>query len=251
MLNHVRTLLLNKQPSAFDGLPVTYVPPSFQSLVLSADMQGLHAILFPQGLDASASSYIADTIMTIAHAPELNAYALLPDSRITYAETRPATVANLATPRVIVEQNSNGGSDVIVRNLDTRTVEVTPSRGAVFTRRIVDITAPAKTALIPLLGGYLDAYYALPSQALTGTFKTSYTTFVAPVYNIGQRLVRLDKFMARPGRMAMVFDAFGTYTDALSTLKTTWASTKEAPLRFGALILAYAYQLEKQRLLGG
>jgi len=115
MLNHVRTLLLNKQPSAFDGLPVTYVPPSFQSLVLSADMQGLHAILFPQGLDASASSYIADTIMTIAHAPELNAYALLPDSRITYAETRPATVANLATPRVIVEQNSNGGSDVIPR----------------------------------------------------------------------------------------------------------------------------------------
>lgn len=78
MINHTRTLLLNARVP----LDMTYMDPEFNPVDLSGTpVQGVSAILFPSG----ASKVLGITsVLCVLHRPELEAYTLAFDSRITY-----------------------------------------------------------------------------------------------------------------------------------------------------------------------
>ena len=70
MINHARTLLLNRSASYFTGVALSeYIPPDFVPVKLPASLAGMRDILFPQGIDKLAENTIAARLMQLLHAP--------------------------------------------------------------------------------------------------------------------------------------------------------------------------------------
>jgi hypothetical protein len=83
MVNHVRTLLLNRPASAVTPMG-EYVPPSFRTVALPSYLQQARGLLFGPRPDATMLDYRLRQYMALLHSTELVEFVTAPDPRITY-----------------------------------------------------------------------------------------------------------------------------------------------------------------------
>ena len=87
MINHVRTLLLNDTQSnvSNDDILHEYVPKDATTVSdLPSWIQSIRNVLFGINYDRAGINYRLRQFAPILHAPEIEAFTLLRDTRITY-----------------------------------------------------------------------------------------------------------------------------------------------------------------------
>jgi len=265
MVNHLRTLLLNRSASYFDGIPMSeYIDPAYTPILLPADFQSVRNILIPNGIDKSTENYIASMLMTIAHQPELDYYTLLPDPRLTY-DSRNISIADLVNPNIRLSTSKSSACDLdfkyaidicgipktigqsgrhiwYLSNYSTDTIKITGTRTGERLVVVTDPMQPHMSKRIELINGYLSAYMLMPSGNLTGTFIATYDTLIAAPYNMP---VLLEQFhTALAGIAHNLFVSQSGYTTELKSLFAAYVNSPEAVLRLGCLIVAYLLQCD-------
>ncbi len=93
MINHLRTLLLNRKAQGGDyaePMGGEYIPPDYTPVPLSGGLQSVHKLLFGADPDWLYGNYRVQQYLAAIHATELAEYATALDSRITYDVRRPA-----------------------------------------------------------------------------------------------------------------------------------------------------------------
>lgn len=86
MINHARTLLLNRDGAGFHGhAGEEYTDPTFHAVELPSFCNNVRRVLFGQQPDALMYMYRAHELMQMLHATELEQFVLDLDPRITYS----------------------------------------------------------------------------------------------------------------------------------------------------------------------
>jgi hypothetical protein len=274
MINHVRTLILNRDADYFSGVEgAEYIPPTFRPVELSADLTRIRSELIPSGLDAFSENYILGVIMRILHASDTETFVYELDSRITYTPGS-TTVSELCDSPVDVEILADSASDVVpkyrmdyteyptalgvsgqhlwsVTPVDSYNFTVTYTRGPLRTYPIQNTKHPQRTSDVGLLGDYLKLYLELPSEKLTGSFRFNYSIDIAVPYSIANILTRFEQLMAQPHMASILFGNGDQYADTLAKLSSLWFKSNELTLRFAGITFAYAIQTELLRLKRG
>jgi hypothetical protein len=271
MINHARTLLLNRPADYFEGIPYSeYAPPSFTPVALSTDLRRIHEILIPKGLDKTGENYTAAAIMRVLHAPEIVPYLELLDNRFTYLDSVEALVRTTddpvdidvaqstdcdCTPHYSVDGRNypdaivlSGQHQWTLSPTDSDRIQVAYTRGS---EEILFVTnGTTKTTPIELLPGYLSVYLDVPTTRLTGSFRYIVTTNLAVPYNIGERQTELDQYLARPGAEENLFDDVAGFESTMTELRDTWRNSTEVTLRYSVAAVAWIYQIEGLRQNG-
>lgn len=268
MINHARTLLLNRPAEYFvDALGSQYIDPGFQPLVLSDAMRTFQRTLIPAGIDASTENSVAASIMCVLHCPELAPYTLQLDPRITYvyadAFTRfinPAITrsmvksaacdieaAYIIKPDVMPNSMETAGTYTwVITRVDANSVQVSPSRGEPTIVNIRDPLNKKRSKVITLIPGYLSLRFSMPSGSLTGTFTLTVGTTLPIPYNIADYDATLTNYMARASFAPLVTQTSdAVYAATFRELKFNRSASSELPIRFGSAILTYIYQCDE------
>lgn len=93
MVNHVRTLLLNRNGSDVADLRVAgaeLVPSDYRAVTLPSWLQGVRAALFGTAPDLLMMNYRLQQFLAVLHATELHEHVLAYDPRISYRPRRRA-----------------------------------------------------------------------------------------------------------------------------------------------------------------
>lgn len=87
MINHIRTLLLNRDGGhgyGYDYPGEEFVLPTFRAKAVPTFLNGALRMLFGSSPDRLFLNYRMRQIMSLLHSTELEEFILLPDSRVTY-----------------------------------------------------------------------------------------------------------------------------------------------------------------------
>ena len=270
MINHVRTLLLNQndftagQASGNPGAQP--IDTAFQPVLVPQPLHDVRDVIIPPGYTPYQQNMTLVSVMKLLHAPELEPYTLLLDSRVTYALTRdPADQAATALDITrhqddVCDLSLNYGyvSDAAwtapgqlfnwtIRRDPDSTSHILVEYNGTATRHTPVFTNGISQQL-PLIPGYLVFTLNAPTNALTGTFKYD-IVFQAPVTtDLSALPARFQHLDLRAAVTRSVFEAWVPYTQELNELREIWAQSPEVLLRTGAFILGYAYQCERLRL---
>lgn len=254
MINHLRTLLLNRDGSARPAATFfleEYVDPEYRVVALPNEMRLVEQALFSDG-DTAFRNYRLAQYMTILHATEFEAYVLAFDGRITYRHGR-SLLNERFGPAITIQQ----GSETL------HTVgSLTPVPGRLLYRYqlIKDGTALSitdldteKLVVWPLLyTGGLSEPIALPGQA-------NYAVRVQGQPGVPARwtLTHLHKPEADLSGVVMALGARAHALDALfldkpfyKTFRELWDKHTLIQYRLAGVLLAYAHRLELKRIHG-
>ena len=115
MINHVRTLLLNRDsrqtgPGSFG---YEYVPPNYSAATLPSELQRLVRCLFGSAADLAGMNYRLRQFMPFLHAAEIEAFTLMDDSRITYDLSDDRLFRESFAPRLVNVNTTVGVKYVI------------------------------------------------------------------------------------------------------------------------------------------
>jgi hypothetical protein len=261
MLNHARTLLLNRsgdiaQNNAFFGEEA--VPAEFKELNLPTFLDDIRRHLFGSDPDRAMLNYRIWQFMQLIHATELEQFVLDLDSRVTYVDSRrtdmfepetftPAITPIGGTPEELFIQGGPAVPDTRgraqhqyrIRVLSGTTVEVkqqTPPVGQeIFTYTLVDGVSDVHP-----LG---DSGYSF--MLSTGNSGSEWRVDIInrPQFDLGQIAAALDSI----GEPALL-QLFGTSPqEPFLTFRNLWFTNKELPFRLGGLVLALVYRTEEVR----
>ena len=263
MINHVRTLLLNRRASDMQAVSgYEYIPPTFFPVKLSRELERIRKVLYPAGLDDFGHHEITAKLVQLVHQPELLPLTLAFDPRITY-DLANDTIAKAITNPVTITRYKAPNCDMTLRYRTQPTIPqgMTPghhhwilSTGNVESIRIQYGSQPAElhdvvqrhvdvTDDIVLVPDYLSVYFDIPSGTLTGDYRFDLDLLVPVPYNFSTILAQLQTELARPGRIEELFKARPGLLD-MSTLITTWRKSPETLLRIGAVVLALTAQVQ-------
>jgi hypothetical protein len=268
MINHVRTLILNRRASSVsDAIGYEYIEPTFNPVTLPAEFGRIHKVLVPGGLDNFGQHDVIGRLLQLAHHVDLEPYVLAMDPRITY-QLDSDVIAKAADKTLTVKRSKSADCDMTLHyafldklsadhlppgvhkwqltdgNVESITVKYGDQDGELFD--IVPRNATRSVAL-DLVPGYLSVYFDLPTQVLTGHYNFEFELRVAVNYDLGDILERLVNTLARPGYDTQLFKPWGPYADQLNNLRDTWRNSPEAPLRLGAVVLSLALQMQHIR----
>jgi len=106
MINHARTLLINKPRSRmhYSDYGYEYVPKSFKPVALTPTLMTLHKILFGVTPDNYFINFRADEILSYIHSTELAEYVYKLDRRVTYWPKVGRPYFEPARKRVLITQ---------------------------------------------------------------------------------------------------------------------------------------------------
>jgi len=270
MINHVRTLLLNR--SALEMESVTgyeYIPADYKTTKLPPELERIRNVLYPRGLDLFGEHEITARIIQVMHSPELLPYTLSLDPRVTYlpgddciakAISSPLTVSRFKSVDSDMTMHCRLGADgpTGVRpgrhrwRLSTGNVESILIQYGDNTPELHDVVARHAdvTADIVLVPNYLSAYFDIPSGTLTGTYKFELDLLVPVPYNFATILEQLKDEIARPGRDSLLFANHEGLT-VVADLQQVWRDSPETLMRIGAVALALAIQTHHIKELAG
>lgn len=266
MLNHVRTLLLNREWATAPD-PTFFaeeaVPEGFTEINLSSPILAARAMLFGSDPDRQMLNFRLRNFMTLLHASPLVDYVLALDRRFTYKLGGDDLVTDSwFTPTI----TKLGGAP-------TDTLEILGSpeapdpTGRMFHRFIFDVGMGGEVTVTQSIPPpYTDKsyIYTLPSglsdlMKLTSSgysFRLNTTNVNAawmveilnrPQWDMGTILANLDTLSAP------TIDALLGITaqEPFATFRRLWFDQKETPLRLGAMLLAVAYRTDARRLQNG
>ena len=260
MINHGRTLLLNKD-GAFRPAPTffleEYVPEDFSSLGLPGYLVTIRNVLMGDGSDDAFENFRLWQFMKLIHSTEFEAYLTALDSRVTYLTDRSIveakntyTVSPSSVPAQGVQIFFVGDpsySSAIPRLEKVWEVEVTSALevksvnlqdGSV--QEVVVQINDGLTSLIPLAG---EKEFSIRIQAdpLPLGAKWLVQTFSTPR---GDVLELLDP-LSRLGN-AVLFNLFDS-TEPYKTFRELWEKHFQVHYRLAGIILAWIYRAEEVR----
>ena len=256
MLNHARTLLLNRDATA--SLGATFpgeelVPAGFRELSLPAYLRNIRTKLFGSTPDRFMLNYRLRQFMTLLHATPLAQYVTALDSRLSYLDA---------------------GDDLLQQSF--RPAAKTPTTDIAI---IGDGEPPDMTGLCHYCfglevapGGFL-AYQIAPPTAWTASgqldrselaeaagvllARTGYSVlllskteasyridgFLRPQWSLGEIAAAVQS-SSEPDMLQL----FGTTADEpWQTFRNLWYHHRELPYRLGGLLLAIIYRTEELR----
>lgn len=265
MINHARTLLLNRSSMYFDGLIDNYyIPTEFSPAALRPPMLSIHDAILPATNSKQEELNIGNIVTHLLHSPDLLPYVLELDSRITYDDA-PVNPADFMSGRVSITTAQSSACDIIpaykfttsnpikpqagrytwsISSVNSTTVSFKNTRG-MSEHVVLNVSSSSTTSKsLDIIPGYLSVYFVLPSLTFTGTFKIDYVLTVSSSYNLPAAMDRLKIAFAR-GINTLNNSEHNT---TLTTLKDIWLHNQSMPTQFGAGVLAYIYTLESMRL---
>jgi hypothetical protein len=268
MLNHVRTLLLNRAANEvppgpeFGGLGEEFVPENYQPVELPGGLQAIRQVLFGQNPDRYMLNYRLYQLLTLLHSTELDEHVRLPDPRITYRPGRNRVLLQSSEfrPHVQPAAQTEGA-------LDVSGMPTAPDRdGRLFqqwrVRLISSQTLEATDLQTSMVPGFLRTYSSpalwsadgpgvlLPnsqfrirlSEAEAGD---SWRIHVLrrPQESLGALAYRLRQLP----RTALL-PVLGAETfEPLLTWRNLWQSHESLPYQLGGLLLLLAYRMDAIR----
>ena len=264
MINHARTLLLNKSASYSSGLlNDTYVPEEFKPLILTPFLSNVRDAVIPLTGSRQQEIDVVNIVMQILHSPDLAPYTLQFDKRITYT-AKNYDPGQFATSHVALQSNKSSDCDVIpkyeyvfdsllkplagvytwsVSSVDARNVRVTNTKDMSEVVNLNPTSTSPKSLPVDIIPGYMSIYFELPALQFTGSFTFNYSLTVRASYDLVAAEAALKQaFLGGTG----IFD-YADFPDIMPVLRDTWLHNPAMVTRFGAGVLAYIYTLEGMR----
>lgn len=262
MLNHVRTLLLNRDGDNTPGADFPgeqAVPVAYRELELPAYLDSVRARLFGATPDRAMLNYRLWQYMTVLHATELGDYVLDYDERVTYlgstrtelfdpATFRPAVLPLTGSPEAELHIQGSGDSpdasgrmrfDIAIDILTSSTVQVQqktpPAQSDVYTFTFTGGLSDRQP-----LG---DTGYGFLLSTNGPGYSWQVTGYNRPTYELGDIEMSL-RGIGEP----TILQLFGVNpSEPLKTFRNLWQNHTEMPYRLGGLLLAVAHRTEQVR----
>ena len=274
MINHASTMLLNRPAAYYAGQPnAVFIPVEFATAALPPSLQAVRAAIFPDGCSPATELSILQAILPAIHMPDLQPYVNVWDSRMTYTVPSVGRV-EFVTPAITITPTQSPDCDLTpIYRLATNTAPVsisesgnflwqfrtgdqyevayTNNRGVASLVRVVPGKTATQSQEIALIPNRLYASMLMPSGVLTGTYTYKYQYVLAPSYGLFDIAHNLNQVLSNGQIRADLFRSFDPVADTVSALRFTYESGVELPLRVGAALLSFVYQVTRLTVLGG
>lgn len=260
MINHVRTLILNKDgdkrpdPSFFLE---EYIDPAFRSIKTPVFLQRLNSILVGDNSDAAFANYRLWQYMKLLHSTEFVAYVLNLDPRVTYLEDRsvvPQQNSSSFTPNptaagvqlyFIGEVATASPAVKLYRSWELEVLaplylRSSSLQSSAFKDTVVTLANGMSSEI--LMAGQNSFGVRIVSDPLPVGGKWLIEAFAFPEGDITDLIAPLTSLLHGIGQ-----DLFPN-VEPFKTFGELWNKHDILAYRFSGLLLAYAYQIEKVRL---
>jgi len=251
MINHIRTLLLNRDPEAIDTSAIghEFVPPEFRAVPLPQGLLSIRTVLFGSRPDSFGMNYRLRQFMPFLHSANAEQHTLKPDKRTTYLNSSVdffqitygvTTIPKLGTPLVSV------GSSGEFRFSDTNTLEQR-WRGSV-------VSAPSGTSengVVELVAGVSDP---VPLPGMKPLYLKLMSGNAGDTFEILLRQRPAVDLAALPAQLAPVLTPevqqalFGLppYETPFRQVQL-WSALPQLQFQLAGVLLALAYRTDKLR----
>ena len=258
MINHVRTLILNKLPGTATFPGEEYIPAAYAVRNEPAVVSKIKQIIFGGGPDRYMLNYRMYQIMVAIHATALEEYTTYHDSRLTYLPFRATSLYSSAYQTTAMKLGNFTGELAILETLIPEELA-----GWLHYQWNVDVISSSLVAVKRLKPTQIDATYAYTmtedrSNVITFTGSSLKFTFSGPIgaewlvesvakplSNIATLVTALSNGITEVDELAL----FGVVPiEPVLTFKNLWKDHEEYAYRFGALMLAVAWLMNEQTI---
>ena len=259
MINHARTLLLNRaaEPAQASLPGAAWTDPQFTPVALNNGCLAIRRVLFGANPDSWMLNYRGWQLLALLHAcPDLAQHVLELDSRVTYDLTQnPFSLRALYPISVAVQ-------DGAALELSP-TSEFAPPDSSGQMQQIWDIQLTGATATSRLRGGQLsrtDNYTmsgGISSECVLAGTSTTYrfsdpgsgaSVVLTKVTRPENSLTRLFERCQRTSGLETAFDLFGdALQEPFRSFQQLYQNHYDLAHRFGGLLLALIYRTEQLR----
>ena len=261
MINHARTLLLNRNGDGYGGtLGDEYVPPEFPAIALPGYLNKLRIYLFSTDPDQAFMNYRLQQYMAVLHSSPLVEFVTDLDSRITYDVDNQEMFADsnygLTETEYLFFVNELGPPDATgrsfhkwrIRRLNAATISVTR------------VSPPQSVVIHPYtIANGISNILPLPGSEASFRFRASLPNgvdqrvegYARPEMDTGAITASL-----RGTGSALTINLFGVgtplaATEPFKTFRNLWNNHPELAYQLGGLLLAVIYQTERERTGNG
>lgn len=256
MINHVRTLLLNKRAadSAFPG--EEYVIPNYVIRQEPAVVRKIKQIVFGGQPDRYMLNYRLYQVMVAIHGTELEEYVTYHDTRLTYLPFRSTSLYSSAYGTTATKLGTFDGELAIIGRLlpeelagwlkyqwqldvtGANTIRVKRIVPTIIDRTYDYTLTEDRSSIIPFTGSSLSFTFSGPVGA-----EWVVDALAKPQKNMGTVLANLDSGITELDELAL----FGiSPSEPVLTFKNLWKQHDEYAYRLGALMLAVAWLMNGQ-----
>lgn len=265
MINHARTLLLNRSASYFKDVPGSqYIDAAFIPLVLNNAMTSFQRRIIPLGIDPATENTVVASVMRILHCPELATYTLQLDPRITYDDSvdfarfvNTAMNSNMRKSEdcdLTVKYNVKPGNipnsvdtagvyEWVITSIDDANILITPSRGKAATMNVIDRTDTKRSRVVTLIPDYLSFRFTMPTGYLTGNFRLVISMTLPIPYNIAEFSSAIVNIVGNPNITSTTSSDIAA-ARTMSELRSNITNSSETTIKFGSAVLMYIYQCD-------
>ena len=265
MINHLRTLLLNrpgaKRP-ALDFFLEEYVEPTFQPVALTGTLEALHELLLPARADDAFINYRLVQYLQLLHSTEFASYVTALDPRLTYLPQR-TLLSNQLLPKLT--------------NLNALAYNTAPQWTLVGTAPDSNQTLRLATSwqLDVLSTGVMRCILPAEGSASITPFSMTngmsspialvrapklFVVFSAADLPVGASWA-LSSFAQPPSGLSELatqilelgsesLETLFSSAEPYATFKKLWLNGPYLQFKLGAMLLTCAYRIEEQRLRG-
>lgn len=248
MINHFRTLLLNRSaPSYLSRHGEEYIPEEFSRLEnLPSYIQGIRTVLFGPSSDWLFENYRVRQYMSVLHSTELEEFVTALDSRITYDPWNPEFFSGVFGPRI----NKHG----------LRLVGSLPppdDSGQCIFRWKITLTGPTTADVEQITPKYPVREVEYKTTPIAPglwmqTDETPGTNWTVEYFRRPERSLGEIVAALKSGTAQYWNDLFGVgspraETEPFKTFRNLWLNHPELPYKLGGLLLALVYATEARR----
>lgn len=262
MINHARTLLLNRSGAnrpANDFYLEELIEPTFSPILLAQDLAETHRTLVETGCDDAFANFRLHQYMKLLHGTEFEKYVTALDARVTYV--RPVYSSLKKSSRSISAINAlatgivgilSGTIELLEapRLFNTWNIEVlsatevtTKHLESGLTNQSTISIISGQTSPFPLAGqSNFFARLSTAAPPVGGRWRVE--SFEEPTDDVTDVIARLEGLS--PGAKADLFPP----REPFKTFKKLWEHHALVPYRLDGLLLAFIYRVEEVRTGG-
>lgn len=246
MINHIRTLLLNRDPPSDYTIPgEELVPAEFHAVPLSHSLQSVRAVLFGADPDRVMLNYRLRQLTPLLLDMEWAVYWTTKDSRIFLRDSEVFLDATTFQP-VVQSLNPQASGLVLYGDPEPpdavgrmqRILQLTVGSGGVLTVETDGRRYSLQVADEPVLPG-LGQRVRIPNPQVGAQWRIE--ALVRPARDLGE----LTAALGRLGEPVML-ELFGTADkEPWRTFRNLWRDHPEVPGKLAGLLLTLAYRTEE------
>lgn len=262
MINHARTLLLNRDgarrpPPTF--FMEEYVDPGFSTLRTTGALGTVYSALIGLGADDAFANYRLWQYMNVLHSTEFASYVYALDKRVTYLHDRSAVrqssepvVQPLNTQAVGVQLSQVGTLfteqmkrlqyDWIVESLDASTVRTTSQPDNQKADSAVTFVDGLSSLVV--MAGQKNFFVKISNPSMPVGAKWKFSVFSNAVFDLSVLETALHKL--GDDSLATLFGS----QEPFKTFKQLWDKHCFMQYRLSGFLLAFIYRMEEVRRRG-